>query len=343
MVGCKFSFKKNKLNMKNFITTMTPMRISFIGGGTDLKDFYKFNNDGGAVISAAINKYVYIILNKYHDKHRCLLKYSKSEIVKNIKDIKHPLIKACLEKSNLWGLDINSVADIPAGTGLGSSSSIAVGLINALQYYKNKSISKKTLADKACEIEIDILKQPIGKQDQYAATYGGLNIIKFRPNGNTLVERITNKKVINFLKENLIIINTGMRKDNNIVLREQKKNIKKGKIFFEHLRFMKNSVFDFKSALLKRDIKVCGEILHENWMKKKELAKRIANKNINEIYEDALTSGALGGKILGAGGRGYLMLICPKTKQKDILKKFKKFEFLNFEFDKFGSRRLIRI
>ena len=322
---------------------MTPMRISFIGGGSDIKDFYQTNNNGGAVISAAINKYVYIILNKYHDKRRCLLKYSKTEIVRNIKDIKHPLIKACMKKSNLWGLDINSVADISAGTGLGSSSSFTVGLISALQCYKKRPASKKTLAEKACEIEIDILRQPIGKQDQYAAAYGGLNIIKFQQNGDTTVEKITNRKVINFLKENLLIINTGIRKNNKVVLYEQKRNIKKGKIFLEHLRFMRNSVFDFKSALIKRDIKVCGDILHENWRKKRELAKRITTRDINKIYEDALSCGALGGKILGAGGGGYLMLICPKNEQKKILKKFKKLEFLNFEFDNFGSRKLIHI
>ncbi len=137
--------------------------------------------------------------------------------MKNINEIKHPLISACLKKADLWGLDINSVADIPAGTGLGSSSSFTVGLINALQYYKNKPISKKTLANKACEIEIDVLKLPVGKQDQFAATYGGLNIIKFKPKGNTSIEKITNEKAINDLKENLIIINTGIRNNNKII------------------------------------------------------------------------------------------------------------------------------
>ena len=328
--------------MKNFVATMTPMRISFVGGGSDLKEFYKYNN-GGMVISAAINKYVYIILNKYHDKNRCLLKYSKSEIVNNSKEIRHPLLRACLEKSKLWGLDVNSVADIPAGTGLGSSSSFTVGLINALEYYKNKFISKQTLADKACEIEIDFLKLPIGKQDQFAAAYGGLNVIKFRPNGNTIVEKIKNKNILDFLRKNLIIINTGIRKNNKTILQEQKNNIKKGKIFFEHLKFMRDSVFEFKSSLLKYDIKMCGEILNENWKRKKKLAKQITNHNINQMYEETLKYGALGGKILGAGGRGYLILICPKNKQKMIFQKFRKFEFLDFNFDKLGSRRIMRI
>ena len=137
--------------MNNFVATMTPMRISFVGGGTDFKEYYQINN-GGAVLNAAINKYVYIIINKYHDPKKCLLKYSKSEIVNKIKDIKHPLIKGCLIKMKIWGLDINSVADIPAGTGLGSSSSFTVGLINALEYYRGRSISKIDLANKACNI-----------------------------------------------------------------------------------------------------------------------------------------------------------------------------------------------
>ena len=328
--------------MKNFVVTKTPMRISFIGGGTDLKEFYKFNN-GGAVISAAINKYIYIILNKYHNKNRCLLKYSRSELVKNINDIRHPLIQACLRKSKLWGLDINSVADIPAETGLGSSSSFTVGLINALKFYEDKSISRQSLANKACEIEIDILKLPIGKQDQFAATYGGLNIIKFRPNGNTIVEQVKNINAINYLKKNIIIINTGIKKNSKIILQEQKKNIKTGKIFLEHLKFMRDSVYEFKSSLLKYDIKSCGEILNENWNKKKSLAKKITNTNINNMYDDALKYGAFGGKILGAGGRGYLLLICPINKHKMIFKKFNKFEFLNFNFDYYGSRRIIHI
>ena len=327
--------------MKNFVVTMTPMRISFVGGGTDFKEFYKQNN-GGAVISGAINKYVYIIVNKYHDKNKCLLKYSKTEIVNRVNEIQHPLLRECIKKMKIWGLDINSVADIAAGTGLGSSSSFTVGLINALQFYKKNFMSKIKLANTACEVEIDSLKLPIGKQDQFAATYGGLNIIKFKSNGKTIVQNIKNKKIINFLKKNLVIINTGVIKNNKSILKEQKNNIKKGKKFYEHLNFIKNSVYEFKSALEENDIEICGEILHENWEKKKELAAGISNYNINQMYEDSLRFGALGGKILGAGGRGYLMLICPKKNQNSIFKRFKKYEFLDFEFDQQGSRHLIR-
>ena len=325
--------------MKNFITTATPMRISLVGGGSDLKQFYK-RNGGGAVISAAINKYVYIIINKYHDRNKCLLKYSKTELVNNIKSIKHPLIKSCLKKIKLWGLDINAVADIPAGTGLGSSSSFTVGLINALSHYKKIILNKTSLAEHACSVEIDILKLPIGKQDQYAAAFGGLNLINFKSNGITTVERIKKKGITNFLKKNLLIINTGLRKNNKLILSDQIKNIKNDKTAIEHLKFMRDSVYEFKSSLLNHDIKKCGEVLHENWIRKKDLAKGVSNHNIDDMYKDSLKYGALGGKILGAGGRGYLMLICDQRSQKKIIKTFKNFEFLDFNFDPLGSRKL---
>lgn len=325
--------------MKNFITTATPMRISLVGGGSDLKNFYQ-KNGGGAVISAAINKYVYIIINKYHDKNHCLLKYSKTELVQSLKDIKHPLIKACLNKIKLWGLDINAVSDIPAGTGLGSSSSFTVGLINALRHYKKISLNKTSLAEYACAAEIDFLRLPIGKQDQYAASFGGLNLIKFKSNGSTSVQQIKKKGITSFLRKNLLVVNTGVRKNNKIILEDQIKNIKNDKMAVEHLKFMRDSVYEFKSSLLKYDINTCGEILHENWIRKKCLARGITNHSIDEMYHDSLKSGALGGKILGAGGRGYLMLICNKNSQKKIIKKFKKFEILDFSFDDLGSRKL---
>ncbi len=328
--------------MKNFVVTMTPMRISFVGGGTDFKEFYKQNN-GGAVISGAINKYVYIIVNKYHDKNKCLLKYSKTEIVNRVNEIQHPLLRECIKKMKIWGLDINSVADIAAGTGLGSSSSFTVGLINALEYYKGRSVSKINLANKACDIELNQLKLPTGKQDQFAASFGGLNLIEFKPSGKTIVKKINNTKVNDFLKKNVVIINTGFIKKNKIVLTEQVNNIKKGKEFFNHLIYMRDSVYEFKKSLERMDMQSCGEILDENWQRKKELAKGISNNYINDMYDESIKCGALGGKILGAGGRGYLMLICPDNKKHLIRKKFNKFNFLNFEFDNKGSRRILKI
>ena len=168
--------------MKKLILVRSPMRISFVGGGTDIKEYYE--NFGGSVFNASINKYVYILINKYHDKKKCILKYSKSENVNSVKDIKHPLIRNCLALTKIWGLDIHSIADVPGGTGLGSSSSFTVSLINALHYYKNKKLSKHDLAKKACHVEINLLKAPVGKQDQYAASYGGVNTFIFKKNND---------------------------------------------------------------------------------------------------------------------------------------------------------------
>jgi len=322
--------------MNDLIVVKAPLRISLAGGGTDIKNFYSKEN--GNVFSAAINKYVYIIIKKYHDKSKCILKYSNSENVNNLNDIKHPLIRNCLKTTNVWGVDIHSIADIPGGTGLGSSSSFTVALLHALYTYKGLKISKPLLAQKACHVEIDLSKSPIGKQDQYAAAFGGFNTFNFKKNGTVKVDKFINKNAINSLKENLLLINTGIIKKNELILKDQIKNISNGGEHFSNLKYINNLVKIFKSTLLKNDIKACGEILDENWRRKITLSKKIKNHFIDEIYQEALKSGAYGGKVCGAGGRGFLMLICPKRKHKLLKNKFKKLEFLNFDFDFQGSR-----
>ena len=315
------------------------MRISFVGGGTDIKEYYE--NFEGSVFSASINKYVYILINKYHDKKKCVLKYSKSENVNSVKDIKHPLIRNCLALTKIWGLDIHSIADIPGGTGLGSSSSFTVSLLNALYYYKNRKLSKQDLAKKACHVEINLLKAPVGKQDQYAASYGGINTFIFKKNEDVIVKKFLNKSVIKNLKNNLLLINTNTHKKNISTLNEQKKSIMKGGKYLDNLKFMKDSVEIFKNNLIKNDLKVCGQILDENWRKKITLSKKINNPLFQEIYNESLKSGAYGGKICGAGGRGFLLLISPKRNHKIIKKKLNKLEFLDFNFDYSGSKQII--
>ena len=315
------------------------MRISFVGGGTDIKEYYE--NFGGSVFNASINKYVYILINKYHDKKKCILKYSKSENVNSLKDIKHPLIRNCLALTKIWGLDIHSIADVPGGTGLGSSSSFTVSLINALHYYKNKKLSKHDLAKKACHVEINLLKAPVGKQDQYAASYGGVNTFIFKKNNDVIVKKFINKSAIKNLKNNLLLINTNTQKINIPTLHEQRKNIMKGGKYWDNLKFMKDSVEIFKKNLIKNDLKVCGQILHENWKKKITFSKNINNPLFQEIYDESLKSGAYGGKICGAGGRGFLLLISPKQNHKIIKKKLNKLEFLDFNFDYSGSKQVI--
>ena len=315
------------------------MRISFVGGGTDIKEYYE--NFGGSVFNASINKYVYILINKYHDKKKCILKYSKSENVNSLKDIKHPLIRNCLALTKIWGLDIHSIADVPGGTGLGSSSSFTVSLINALHYYKNKKLSKHDLAKKACHVEINLLKAPVGKQDQYAASYGGVNTFIFKKNNDVIVKKFHNKSAIKNLKNNLLLINTNTQKINISTLHEQRKNIMKGGKYLDNLKFMKDSVEIFKKNLIKNDLKVCGQILHENWKRKITFSKKINNPLFQEIYDESLKSGAYGGKICGAGGRGFLLLISPKQNHKIIKKKLNKLEFLDFNFDYSGSKQVI--
>jgi D-glycero-alpha-D-manno-heptose-7-phosphate kinase len=325
--------------MKKLIVVRSPMRISFVGGGTDIKEYYK--NYGGSVFSASIDKYVYIVINQYHDKKKCVLKYSKTENINSVKDIKHPLIRNCLAMTKIWGLDIHSIADIPGGTGLGSSSAFTVSLLNALYHYKNIKFNKHDLAKKACYVEVDLLKSPVGKQDQYASSYGGINTFNFKKNGEVITKKFNNKSVINNLKKNLLLINTNTNKKNIYTLHEQRKNILKGGKYLDNLKFMNDSVEIFKNNLMKNDLKICGQILDENWRKKITLSKKINNTLIKEIYDESLKSGAYGGKICGAGGRGFLLLICPKKKHKIIKKKFSKLEFLDFNFDYFGSKRIL--
>ena len=325
--------------MKKLILVRSPMRISFVGGGTDIKEYYE--NFGGSVFNASINKYVYIVINKYHDKRKCVLKYSNSENVNSLKDIKHPLIRNCLALTKIWGLDIHSIADVPGGTGLGSSSSFTVSLINALHYYKNKKLSKHDLAKKACHVEINLLKAPVGKQDQYAASYGGVNTFIFKKNNDVIVKKFLNKSAIKNLKNNLLLINTNTQKINISILHEQRKNVMKGGKYWDNLKFMRDSVEIFKKNLIKNDLKVCGQILHENWEKKITFSKKINNPLLQEIYDESLKSGAYGGKICGAGGRGFLLLISPKQNHKIIKKKLNKLEFLDFNFDYSGSKQVI--
>ena len=282
-------------------------------------------------------------MNKYHDKRKCVLKYSKTENVNSLKDIKHPLIRNCLALTKIWGLDIHSISDIPGGTGLGSSSSFTVSLLNALYSYKNKKLSKYDLANKACHVEINLLKAPVGKQDQYAASYGGINTFIFKKNEDVIVKKFLNKSVIKNLKNNLLLINTNTHKKNISTLNEQKKSIMKGGKYLDNLKFMKDSVEIFKNNLIKNDLKVCGQILDENWRKKISLSKKVNNPLFQEIYNESLKSGAYGGKICGAGGRGFLLLISPKRNHKIIKKKLNKLEFLDFNFDYSGSKQIIAL
>jgi len=318
------------------IISKTPFRVSFAGGGSDLPSF--FNNEMGAVLSTSINKYIYIAIHPFFDPDKIQLKYSKTELVSSIDDIQHPIFRAALNMYRLKGVDINSIADVPSGTGLGSSSSFTVGLLNALKAYQNIAVSSEVLASKACNIEIDILKSPIGKQDQYAAACGGLNLITFYPDQRVNVEKIImNPQKKQELDDNLIMIYTGDVRSANKILEKQNFAFKENSNF-KCQKEMVNLAFDLKKVLEKDDIDDFGRILHEGWILKKSIIKAISNPLIDDIYEKGIHSGALGGKLLGAGGGGFVLFYCPLEKQDFFRKGMQNYRELKFGFDYFGSK-----
>lgn len=318
----------------SMIITKTPFRVSFCGGGSDISDFYK--EYGGCVLSTTINRYMYITLHPYFDEKKTALKYSKNEIVDNVKDIEHSIFRTVLLDKKISGVEISSTADVPSGTGLGSSSSFTVGLLHTLYCYIGKYVSKEELAEEACNVEICKLGNPIGKQDQYAASYGGLNFISFRKDESVSVNPIITKTdTLNNLQDNLIMFYTGLKHDANQILREQKKNISKESMINNLLK-MCELTKSMKRSLENNDLSDFGDILNESWIRKKELSGSITNNIIDDIYSAAIENGAVGGKLLGAGGGGFFLFYCPKDKQKK-LKEVLKLKQLDFKFEHDGS------
>ena len=318
------------------IGTRTPFRVSFIGGGSDLKEFY--SRAPGCVLSTSIDKYMYIFVHPFFDK-KIQIKYSKTELVENIKDIKHPIVREILSEFNLQGVDINSIADIPAGTGLGSSSSYTVGLLHALYAYRGEIVSPKTLAEKACYIEIDVLNEPIGKQDQFAAAYGGLNIIRFIEDGSVKIEPIKMEEdAYKQLQKCLMMFYTGTSRSASEVLIDQKKNIISDKEKFNAQLMMTQMVEESKDCLVKSNLDQFGEKLDFNWILKRTLSKTISNSVFDDIYNLAKESGAIGGKILGAGGGGFFLFYCPPRYQDKLRFNLKDLKEVPFKFDKYGSK-----
>ena len=286
------------------IISKTPIRISFAGGISDIRDYYK--NDYGAVVSTTIDKYVYVTINKkFDDKIR--VSYSKTEIVDKIEEINHPLVREALRMVDLdGGLEITSIADIPSGTGLGLSSAFTVGLLNALYAFKGEYKGPDELARQACKIEIDILGEPIGKQDQYIAAYGGLNYIKFNADEAVFVEPIIfDKKTKDELNDNLMMFYTGIQRKPGI-LSESKKEIEKHREYIDKIRDIADET---ATALRNNDLLSFGELLHKEWTYKKKTGE-VSTPSIDKYYEKARSAGASGGKILGAGGGGFLLLYC---------------------------------
>ncbi|HAH86502.1 MAG: GHMP kinase [Armatimonadota bacterium] len=297
------------------IITQTPLRISFAGGGTDFADFYR--QDGGCVVSTAIDKYIYVIVKeRFDDKIR--VGYSKTEMVDSVDQIEHELVRECLRKTGISrGLEIATMADIPStGSGLGSSSTVTVGLLNALYAFKGEIKPAEALAHEACQIEIDILGKPIGKQDQYIAAYGGLRHIKFLPDDTVEVSAIeldSEKKLR--LGERLILFFTGITRRADGILSEQKQNISSKRSILLKMKEQAEEIYlNLSNGCTDR----IGDILNQGWMYKRQLAGRVSSKDIDLLYESALKSGAMGGKIAGAGGGGFLLFYCPPEHQSSV-------------------------
>lgn len=318
------------------IISRTPLRVSFAGGGSDLPSFYR--EDEGAVLSTTIDKYVYLAVHKYFYPSKTLLKYSKTELVDNYAEIKHPIFRECLKMLDLHGLDISSMADVPAGTGLGSSSSFTVSLLNVLHAYKHEAVSAEYLASTACDIEINRLGDPIGKQDQYAAAYGGLNFIKFNYDGTVDVSKIVMKpQAKSQLDHNLIMLYTGQTRSASAILQQQNVAMKEEKKR-ETMREMVKLAYELRRVLESNQIDDFGRILHEGWLLKQTLSNGITNGEIDEMYRQGLAAGALGGKLLGAGGSGFLLFYCPEERREQFNREMAEYRELPFSFDMSGSK-----
>ncbi|MCQ2022955.1 GHMP kinase [Clostridium butyricum] len=317
------------------IISKTPLRISFFGGGTDLAEYYL--QEKGMVVSTSIDKYIYITVNKRFDD-TIRISYSKTEIVNSIDEIQHPIIKEAMKLVGIYkGIEITSIADIPAKTGLGSSSSFTVGLLNALYAYKGIFVDSETLARQSCEIEINILKEPIGKQDQYAAAYGGINHIQFNDDETVFVNPIIcSKETKEYLNKNLLLFYTGITRSAGEVLNEQKTNTAKK---MDNLNKMKLLTQEFQKVLIDgKNLSRIGHMLHESWILKRSLSNKISNNFIDETYDSALQNGAIGGKILGAGGGGFLLFYCEPHNHLKLINKLSNLEVIDFKFEPQGSK-----
>jgi D-glycero-alpha-D-manno-heptose-7-phosphate kinase len=323
------------------ITTKTPFRMSFVGGGSDFSTYYREND--GAVLSTSIDKYVYVSINKKFDD-QVRLSYSETENVSNASEVKHPLVREALRCLGVnRGVEISSMADIPSkGTGLGSSSSFTVGLLNAIYAYKGEMVSKEILASQACNVEINLCKSPIGKQDQYAAAFGGMNLIVFRGDETVKVEPvISSKDVLKEIEDWTLVFYTGKTRGAGSILAKQTELLKKNdKKILVHR--MVQLAFELKKEIEAGSLENFGEILHENWKLKTQICDGITDKVIDHWYDTGINAGALGGKLLGAGNGGFIMFFAHPSKHESIKMSLEKLTPVKFKFDTQGAHVCFR-
>ncbi len=316
------------------IIIKAPLRISFAGGGTDLEEFYK--SEPGSVISTTIDKFIYITVKKPFNNN-ILLRYSKIEEVEKIDDIENELFRECLRLLNITkGIEINSMADIPAKTGAGSSSTFIVALLHALHTYKGEHVSQEQLAREAYHIEVGILKRPIGKQDHYASAYGGLNFIEFRGDDSVFVNPVVCKsEILKKLDDNLMLFYTCITRNAADILSEQKQKTEDKR---ETLRKMKILSEKIRDSIIAGDLDKFASLLHEAWLEKRKVTEKISSPFIDECYNKAINAGAMGGKLLGAGGGGFLLFYCERDKQDKVRLALGDLKEVKFNLEKQGSR-----
>lgn len=316
------------------IIVQTPLRISFFGGGTDFPSFIA--SEGGCVLSTAIDKYIFVSIKQRFDE-LIRIGYTRTELVDRVDRLEHELIREALKKSGIQqGVEINTTGDIPAGSGLGSSSTVTVGALHAMYAYQNMLVGQEQLAREACEIEIDALQKPIGIQDQYIAAYGGLRFFEFRPSGRVSSEMVHLDPILkNRLNESLLLFFTGTTRKAANILTEQKDNIQNR---LEVLKKMKSIAYQARDELSTGNLDALGHLLHESWQLKKQLASKISNGEIDDCYETAIRAGALGGKITGAGGGGFMLLYCPYGKREQVRNALSSMRELPFRLEPDGSK-----
>ena len=325
------------------ILSRAPTRITLGGGGTDLASYY--SRYGGFLIAGAINKYCMILASpRFYNDIR--LSYSKTKIRKNVSEIEHRIFRAALQLTDIKdSIELHSTADMPAGCGLGTSSSFTVALLNALHAYKRQFITQRQIAEEACHVEIDILGEPIGKQDQYMAAFGGLNCLTFKKNGDVLIEplRIA-EEIYDQLENNLILFFTGTERSASAILRDQDTKSKTNDpAIVENLHHIKEIGLETRKYLENGKVDMLGELFHTHWQTKKKRSPDISTPIIDECYEIAMKNGALGGKLIGAGGGGFLMFYCKNGEKHKVVESIQKmglkWERFHFDFD--GAKILV--
>ena len=320
------------------IISRTPLRMSFVGGGSDLPVFYR--RFGGAVVSTAINQFVYVTINKKFDD-RIRVSYSRTEEARSVERIRHPLVREAMKLLRIpGGVEITSIADIPAkGTGLGSSSSFTVGLLHVLHAHAERYASAEQLAREACVTEIERCGEPVGKQDQYAAAFGGLNFIQFNPDDSVTVEPIIcERETIRQIQAHTLVFYTGITRSASVLLKQQQTALGAEKKKQQVLRKMVGLAHQLRDDLQRNRIAGLGEIIDENWRLKKSLAAGIAPDVIDAWYARARKAGAAGGKLLGAGAGGFLMFYAPPDRHDAIAGALGELRRMDFRFEPQGSR-----